>query len=118
MPVSLATEKLAALISRFPEIPPVRADAAKIAARLTALLPGTVHSKIPVPRLSVRALQPTMQILMAPRFLFFLMSITLGVMLAAELVIAPVHATDPIKSDRQTVTHPSYDGTGTYKAEN
>ena len=46
MPGSVATQKLAELVSRFTEIPPARVDSAKIAARLTALLPANLRSGV------------------------------------------------------------------------
>jgi hypothetical protein len=105
MPGSLATQKLAELVSRFPEIPRVRVDSANIAARLTALLPASARSRIPVPGFAVQALPPAARILMAPRFLFLLMSLTLGVVLATQLIPAPVHQEDPVKGAGQTVAH-------------
>jgi hypothetical protein len=92
LPGGIATQKLAALISRFPEISPVRVDSAKIAARLTALLPGTLRGVMPVRGLAVQALHPAAQTLMAPRSIFLLMSLTLAVMLATQFLIAPDHA--------------------------
>jgi hypothetical protein len=105
LPGSIATQKLAELVSRFPEIPLVHVESAKIATRLTALLPGTVRSKNPLPSLSVQALRPAAQTLMTPRSLFFLMSLTLGVMVVTQLIIAPVQLTNQIKSAAQAVMH-------------
>jgi hypothetical protein len=102
MPGGLATQKLAALISRFPEILPVRVDSTKIAARLTALLPGTLGGKTPAPGLGVPAVHAAAQTLMAPRFIFLLMSISLSVMLATQLIVAQGHPAEQIKA-AQTV---------------
>jgi hypothetical protein len=100
MPGSVAIQKLAELISRFPEIAPVRFDSARIAARLTALLPGTSHSSIPAPRFSTPAVQASM----ATRFRFVLMSVTFGVMLVTQLIASQLHPSDQIKIAAQTVT--------------
>jgi hypothetical protein len=50
LPGAIATQKLADLISRLPEIPGVRPDVTLIASRLTALLPGRARSVFPVRR--------------------------------------------------------------------
>jgi hypothetical protein len=107
MPGGIATQKLAELLSRFPEIPLARTDSAKVAARLTALLPTNFRDKISTPRLSIPALPPAAQMLMRPRFLLFLMSVTLGVMLVMQLIVAQMHPADQIKASAQTVTRPN-----------
>ena len=107
MPGSVATQKLAELVSRFTEIPPARGDSAKIAARLTALLPANFRSKIPAPGLSVPALHPAAQAMMEPRFLFFLMSLALGVMLVMQIIVVQMHPVDQVNGSPQTVTRPN-----------
>jgi hypothetical protein len=104
MPKTLANQKLIELISNFSEIPTVSVDSVEIAVRLTALLPATVRSKIPVTGLSVQALHPAARTLMAPRFIFFLMSLTLGVMLVTQLIVAQIHPADQRSTATQTVT--------------
>jgi hypothetical protein len=103
LPGSIATQKLAELVSRFPEIPPVRVDSAKIAARLAALLPGRILGKIPAPRLSIQELHPAAKALMAPKFLLFLMFLTIGMMLVSQVAMTQLHPADQIKSASQTV---------------
>ncbi len=104
LPGSIATQKLAELVSRFPEIPPARVEAVQIAARLTALLPGRILSKVPGPKLSIGKSYPAAHALMAPRFLLFLMFLTLGVTLVTQAVVAQLHPDAPITRVAQTVT--------------
>ena len=106
MPVGVATQKLAELLSRFTEIPSARIDSAKTAARLTALLPANFRRKMLSPSLSVPALHPAAQALMGPRFFVFLLSVTLGVMLVMQIIVVQMHPAEPIKGAAQTTTHP------------
>ncbi len=48
LPAAAATQKLAELIAKFPEIPTARQDQAKIAMRLTALLPSHGRTVFPI----------------------------------------------------------------------
>jgi hypothetical protein len=77
LPGAIATQKLAELIARFPEITSARVDSSNIAARLTALLPGRIRSNIATPQIPLPTLPLAAQSLMAPRFVLLLLFITI-----------------------------------------
>jgi hypothetical protein len=103
LPGGIATQKLAELVSRFSEIPSVASESAEIARRLTALLPGRIRSKIPAPKLPVLALHPTVQALIAPRFVLSLVFITVAVMLATQAILPQFHSTAKLENTVRTV---------------
>lgn len=91
LPGAIATQKLTELIARFPEIPAVRFDSSKIAARLTALLPGRIRSNIATPQIPLQNLSPTAQALMAPRIIVLLLFIMIAIALGTQMVVAQFH---------------------------
>ena len=99
LPGAIATQKLAELISRFPEIPSARVDSSAIAARLTALLPGRSRNNTATPHIPVRNLPPRVQPPMATRFILLLLFITISVSLGTQMVIAQFH---PAKTQNST----------------
>jgi len=105
LPGSIATQKLAAMVSRFPEIPLVRVDSVKIAARLTALLPGRMRGAIPASARAGLVLHPAARALMGPRVLLSVMFFTLGIMLITQVVVTQLHPADQISSAAQTIPH-------------
>lgn len=98
LPEAVATQKLADLIARFPEIPLARVDSSKIAARLTALLPGRIRSNIGTPQIPLPNLPPAAQTLMAPRFVLLLLFITMAVMFGTQVVMAQFHPAKTLNS--------------------
>jgi hypothetical protein len=103
LPKSVATQKLSELVSRFPEIPPVRADSIKIAARLIGLLPSRIRSQIPTPTLPTRNFYSKAQTLMAPRFILPLLFIMLAVTFGTQMVIKQFHLTAKPNNIVQTI---------------
>jgi hypothetical protein len=101
LPGAIATQKLAELISRFPEIPSVRVDPSKIAARLTALLPGRSRSETKAPPIPVRNLHPSAKALMAPRFILSILFIAIAILFGTQMVMAQFH---PAKTQNSTQT--------------
>lgn len=76
LPGAIAAQKLAELISKFPEIPMARQDPAKIALRLTALLPGRPRVVFPI-----IGVKPVAKAMAYPR------SATAALMFAAGMVV-------------------------------
>ena len=103
LPGGIATQKLAELISRFPEIPSVASESTKIATRLTALLPGRIRSKIPAPKLPIQTLHPAVQALIVPRFVLSLVFITFAVMLVTQAILTEFHPPAKLNTTVQTV---------------
>jgi hypothetical protein len=103
LPKSVATQKLSELVSRFPEIPPVRVDSTKIAARLIGLLPGRIRNQIPTPILPTRNFYSKAQALMAPRFILPLLFIMFAVTFGTQMVIKQFHLTAKLNSTVQTI---------------
>jgi hypothetical protein len=101
LPGAIATQKLAELIARFPEITSARVDSSNIAARLTALLPGRIRSNIATPQIPLPTLPLAAQSLMAPRFVLLLLFITMAVMFGTQVVMAQFHPTK-IQNSTQT----------------
>lgn len=109
LPKAIATQKLAELVSRFPEIPSVIGSSATIAARLAALLPGRIRGTAPTPKITIQELRPAVQVLMAPRFVLSLLFITLAAMLGTQMVITQFHAPSKPDSVTQTVSSSNAD---------
>jgi hypothetical protein len=103
LPKSVATQKLSELVSRFPEIPPVRVDSTKIAARLIGLLPGRIRSQIPTPIIPTRSFYSKALALMAPRFILPLLFIMFAVTFGTQMVITQFHLTAKPNSTLQTI---------------
>jgi hypothetical protein len=103
LPRSVATQQLSELVSRFPEIPPVRVDSTKIAARLIGLLPGRIRSQIPTPTLPARSFYSMAQALIAPRFILPLLFIMLAVTFGTQIIIKQFHLTAKPNSTVQTI---------------
>jgi hypothetical protein len=91
LPGAIATQKLAALISKFPEIPGLRLDSSTIAARLTALLPGRILHRHATPQSLASGLPPIAQALMAPRFMVSLLFIVMTILFTTQLVMGDFH---------------------------
>jgi hypothetical protein len=104
LPGAIAAQKLAELISRFPEIPAVRADSSMIATRLTALLPGRIRSKIEPRQISVQNLHPVALALTVPRFILSLLWITIAILFGAQIVIAQFHPTQTQSSTQSAAS--------------
>jgi len=93
LPGAIATQKLAKVISRLPEIPSARVDSSMVAARLIGLLPGRIGSNIATPQISAPNLPSSAQALLAPRFVFLLLFITIAVLFGTQMVMTRFHST-------------------------
>ena len=86
LPRAIASQKLAELISEFPEIPVVRHDSAKIAARLTALLPGRARADFPM-----RKSQPDAKMTASPQSALTAFFIAFAVIMGMQLIMNEFH---------------------------
>lgn len=86
LPGAIATQKLAELITRFPEIPSVRQDSGKIAARLTALL--TCRARVAFP---VRRAQLNAKTMASPQPNLSAFFIAFAVIMGMQLIVSELH---------------------------
>jgi hypothetical protein len=100
LPGGIATQNLAKIISQCPEIPSARIDTPVIAARLISLLPGRIRSNIATPQIPAPNLPHAAHVLLAPRFVFLLLFITMAVLFGTKFVMAQFHSAK-IQSDSQ-----------------
>jgi hypothetical protein len=99
LPGTIATQKLTELISHFPEISSAGQDSAKIAARLTALLPGRARVKLPTLKS-----HPNAKSIASTQSALSVFFMTLAVVLGIQLIIGESRQTAPAASGTQTAS--------------
>lgn len=106
LPGAIAAQKLAELIPRFPEIQSVPQDSGKIAAQLTALLPGRTCAALPI-----RRAQPRARAMADPQSALSAFFIGFALVVGMQLIVSELHyvrhATTPAGSPHSIASNSS-----------